>query len=146
MRPAIPWERGGFTVGTPVFLGAAHFADERRCGTLWVWQVGSRPRSRGHYVDEVRWTTRRKERAVGSAGTLPAGCENASVSEVVIREGESFEAALKKFTRRVQQDGLLSEAKRRQHYESPSIKRKRKADARERKQRKIRAKLAAQGL
>lgn len=94
----------------------------------------------------MRRTIRRKERAVGRAGTLPAGCESASVSEVVIREGESFEAALKKFTRRVQQDGLLSEAKRRQHYEPPSVKRKRKADARERKQRKIRAKLAAQGF
>jgi small subunit ribosomal protein S21 len=68
------------------------------------------------------------------------------VSEVVIREGESFEAALKKFTRRVQQDGLLSEAKRRQHYEPPSVKRKRKADARIRKQRKAQAKLAARGL
>jgi small subunit ribosomal protein S21 len=68
------------------------------------------------------------------------------VSEIVIREGESFEQALKKFTRRVQQDGLLSEAKRRQHFEPPSVKRKRKADARVRKARKARAKLSAQGL
>lgn len=68
------------------------------------------------------------------------------VSEVLIREGDSFEAALKRFTRKVQQDGLLSEAKRRQHYEPPSVKRKRKADARARKARKARAKAAAQGL
>jgi small subunit ribosomal protein S21 len=68
------------------------------------------------------------------------------LSEVLIKEGESFEAALKRFTRKVQQDGLLSEAKRRQHYEPPSVKRKRKADARARKARKARAKLAAQGL
>ena len=68
------------------------------------------------------------------------------VSEVLIKEGESFEAALKRFTRRVQQDGLLSEAKRRQHYEPPSVKRKRKADARARKARKARAKAAALGL
>ena len=68
------------------------------------------------------------------------------MSEIVIREGESFEQALKKFTRRVQQDGLLSEAKRRQHYEPPSMKRKRNADARVRKAHKARAKLAAQGL
>ena len=60
------------------------------------------------------------------------------MSEVVIRDGDSFEQALKRFTRRVQQDGLLSEAKRRQHYEPPSVKRKRKA-------RKARAKAAAKG-
>lgn len=68
------------------------------------------------------------------------------MTEVLIREGDSFEAALKKFTRRVQQDGLLSEAKRRQHYEPPSVKRKRKADARERKARKARAKAIAMGF
>ena len=68
------------------------------------------------------------------------------MSEIVIREGDSFEQALKKFTRRVQQDGILSEAKRRQRYEPPSVKRKRKADARMRKARKARAKLAGQGL
>ena len=67
------------------------------------------------------------------------------MTEVLIREGESFDQALKKFTRKVQQDGLLSEAKRRQHYEPPSVKRKRKADARERKARKARAKAAAMG-
>jgi small subunit ribosomal protein S21 len=67
------------------------------------------------------------------------------VTEVLIKEGDSFDQALKKFTRKVQQDGLLSEAKRRQHYEPPSVKRKRKADARERKARKARAKAAAMG-
>ena len=67
------------------------------------------------------------------------------MSEVVIRDGDSFEQALKRFTRRVHQDGLLSEAKRRQHYELPSVKCKRKADARERKARKAQAKAAAKG-
>ena len=67
------------------------------------------------------------------------------MSEVIIREGDSFEVALKKFTRRVQQEGLLSEARRRQHYEPPSVKRKRKAEARERKARKARLKAAAKG-
>ena len=67
------------------------------------------------------------------------------MSEVQIKEGESFEAALKRFTRKVQQDGLLSEAKRRQHYEPPSVKRKRKAENRARKERKARAKAAARG-
>jgi small subunit ribosomal protein S21 len=68
------------------------------------------------------------------------------VSEVLIKEGESFAAARKRFIRNVQQDGLLSEAKRRQHYGLPSVRRERKADARVRKAREARAKLAAQGL
>ena len=89
----------------------------------------------------------RKERAAVPTGPQkPPGCESDRVSEVVIKEGESFETALKRFMRKVQQDGLLSEAKRRQHYEPPSVKRKRKADARARKARKARAKAAAQGL
>lgn len=74
-----------------------------------------------------------------------ARLHNLSVSEIVIRDGDSFEVALKRFTRRVQQDGVLSEAKRRQHYEPPSVKRKRKAEARARKARKAMAKAAARG-
>jgi small subunit ribosomal protein S21 len=67
------------------------------------------------------------------------------MTEIVIRDHESFEGALKRFTRKVQQDGVLSEAKRRQHYEPPSMKRKRKAATRERKARKAAARAAARG-
>ena len=82
---------------------------------------------------------------VGSEVCVSIQATGTRVTEVLIKEGESFDQALKKFTRKVQQDGLLSEAKRRQHYEPPSVKRKRKADARERKARKARAKAAAMG-
>ncbi len=71
--------------------------------------------------------------------------QESPVSQIVIREGDSFEVALKRFSRKVQQDGVLSEAKRRRHYEPASVKRKRQADARARKMRKRQAKLAAQG-
>jgi small subunit ribosomal protein S21 len=67
------------------------------------------------------------------------------VSDIQIRDGDSFEGALKRFSRRVQQAGILSEAKRRQRYEPPSVKRKRKAEARARKLRKAQAKAAARG-
>jgi small subunit ribosomal protein S21 len=43
---------------------------------------------------------------------------------------------LKRFNKRVQQDGILSEARRREHYEKPSVKRKKKEAARLRKLRK----------
>jgi small subunit ribosomal protein S21 len=85
------------------------------------------------------------ERSAQPARYLPQGCATSSVCEITIREGDSFEVALKKFTRRVQQEGLLSEAKRRLHYEPPSVKRKRKAEARARKARKARLKAAARG-
>ena len=45
-------------------------------------------------------------------------------------------SALKRFNRKIQQDGVLAEARRRRHYEAPSAKRKRKAEARKRKARK----------
>jgi small subunit ribosomal protein S21 len=67
------------------------------------------------------------------------------MTEILIRDGDSFEVALKRFGRKVQQDGILSEAKRRRSYESPSMRRKRKTEARRRKQRKAQAKAAARG-
>lgn len=58
------------------------------------------------------------------------------LSEVIVGESEPFEVALKRFNKRVQQDGILSEARRREHYEKPSVKRKKKEAARLRKLRK----------
>jgi len=55
------------------------------------------------------------------------------VTQVVAHDNESFESLLKRFNKRVQQDGILAEARRREHYEKPSTKRKRKAAARRRK-------------
>ena len=58
------------------------------------------------------------------------------MSEVKIGEHDSFETALKRFNRKIQQDGVLAESRRRRHYEKPSAKRKRKAEARKRRARK----------
>jgi len=55
------------------------------------------------------------------------------MSEVKVNPGDSFEVALKRFNRKVQQDGILAEARRRKHYESPQARRKRKAIAHRRK-------------
>ena len=55
------------------------------------------------------------------------------VSEVKVSDHETFETALKRFNRKIQQDGILAEARRREHYEKPSVKRKRKAAALQRK-------------
>jgi len=62
----------------------------------------------------------------GRKGVIP-------LSEVKIGENDSFETALKRFNRKLQQDGILAEARRREHYEKPSVKRKRKEAAKRRK-------------
>lgn len=46
---------------------------------------------------------------------------------VSVREEESFENALRRFKRKCEKSGVLTELKRRQHFEKPSVKRKRKA-------------------
>ena len=48
---------------------------------------------------------------------------------VHVKEDESFENALRRFKRKCEKSGILSELKKRQHYEKPSTKRKRKAIA-----------------
>lgn len=60
------------------------------------------------------------------------------MTEVIVGNPENFEAALRRFTKMVQQDGILAEARRREHFEKPSVKRKRKEAARRRKAAKAR--------
>lgn len=55
------------------------------------------------------------------------------MSQVKVSEHESFETALKRFNGKIQQDCILAEARRREHDEKPSVKRKRKQAARLRK-------------
>ena len=56
--------------------------------------------------------------------------------EVRLGEGESFESLLRRFTRKVQQEGIISEVRRRGFYEKPSVKRKRKEATKRRKSNK----------
>lgn len=55
------------------------------------------------------------------------------MADVVSQENESFESLLRRFNKRVQQEGVLSELRRREFFEKPSIKRKRKEAAKMRK-------------
>lgn len=45
---------------------------------------------------------------------------------VKVRENESFEMALKRFKKQCERAGILSEIKKREHYEKPSVKKKKK--------------------
>ena len=50
-----------------------------------------------------------------------------SMPFVQVREEESFENALRRFKRKCEKEGILTELRKRQHFEKPSVKRKRKA-------------------
>ncbi len=51
------------------------------------------------------------------------------MSEVKIKENESLDSALRRFKRQCAKAGVLSELRKREHYEKPSVKRKKKSEA-----------------
>jgi small subunit ribosomal protein S21 len=58
------------------------------------------------------------------------------LTEVIVTENESFESALRRFNKKMHQDGVLAQARRREHYEKPSVRQKKKEAAKRRKSRK----------
>ena len=51
------------------------------------------------------------------------------MAEIRVGENESLESALKRFKRLTAREGTLAELRKREHYEKPSVKRKKKAEA-----------------
>ena len=51
------------------------------------------------------------------------------MAEIRIKENESLDSALRRFKRQCAKSGVLSEIKKREHYEKPSVKRKKKSEA-----------------
>lgn len=51
------------------------------------------------------------------------------MAEVRLGKNESLETALKRFKRSCARDGVLAEVRKREHYEKPSVKRKKKSEA-----------------
>jgi len=62
---------------------------------------------------------------------------NRNMAQVVVRENESLESALKRFKRSCARDGVMSELRKREHYEKPSVKRKKKSEAARKKAKKF---------
>jgi small subunit ribosomal protein S21 len=60
------------------------------------------------------------------------------MSEVHVREGESIDAALKRFRNACIKEGIKDEVKKRRYYRNPSTLRKEERQARERKARRKR--------
>src|SRR5690606_9778806 len=51
------------------------------------------------------------------------------MSGIRVKDGESIESALKRFKKATEKAGILSEIRKREHYEKPSVKKKKKAIA-----------------
>lgn len=51
------------------------------------------------------------------------------MSEVKVGENETLESALRRFKKKCSNSGVLSEARKREHYEKPSVKKKLKSEA-----------------
>ncbi|HEY8346625.1 MAG TPA: 30S ribosomal protein S21 [Symbiobacteriaceae bacterium] len=51
------------------------------------------------------------------------------MSEVRIGKNESLDSALRRFKRQLQKAGVLAEIRKREHYEKPSVRRKKKSEA-----------------
>jgi small subunit ribosomal protein S21 len=58
------------------------------------------------------------------------------MTEVKVKENESFERALRRFKKRCEKAGILSDLRKHRHFEKPSERRKRKANAAKRKSRR----------
>ena len=51
------------------------------------------------------------------------------MAEVRVGKNESLETAFKRFKRSCARDGVIAEVRKREHYEKPSVKRKKKSEA-----------------
>ena len=51
------------------------------------------------------------------------------MSQVRIKENESLDSALRRFKRQCAKSGVMAEVRKREHYEKPSVKRKKKSEA-----------------
>ncbi len=51
------------------------------------------------------------------------------MAEIRVKENESIDSALRRFKRSCAKSGVLMELRKREHYEKPSVKRKKKSEA-----------------
>ena len=51
------------------------------------------------------------------------------MAEIKIKDNESLDSALRGFKRQCARSGVLTELRKREHYEKPSVKRKKKSEA-----------------
>ena len=57
------------------------------------------------------------------------GGQGRDMSNVIVKENESLDSALRRFKRNCAKAGIQQEIRKREHYEKPSVRRKKKSEA-----------------
>ena len=58
------------------------------------------------------------------------------MAEIRVKDGETLDSALRRFKRQCQRSGIQAELRKRECYEKPSVKRKKKSEAARKKAKK----------
>jgi small subunit ribosomal protein S21 len=58
------------------------------------------------------------------------------VAKVIVKDGEALEKALKRFKKKVEAAGILKDVRKREHFVKPSVRRKEKQLAAEKRRRR----------
>ncbi|MDR1928411.1 MAG: 30S ribosomal protein S21 [Oscillospiraceae bacterium] len=51
------------------------------------------------------------------------------MSQIKVKENESLDSALRRFKKQSSRDGIIQEVRKREHYEKPSVRKKKKSEA-----------------
>ncbi|MBI4410869.1 MAG: 30S ribosomal protein S21 [Deltaproteobacteria bacterium] len=51
------------------------------------------------------------------------------MTTVIVKDGESLESAIRRFKKQCEKAGIIAEIRKREHYEKPSVKKKKKSQA-----------------
>ncbi len=60
---------------------------------------------------------------------MPTGTEEQVLPGIKLKDNETLEGALKRFKKQCEKAGLMYELRKREHYEKPSVRKKKKAVA-----------------
>ena len=66
---------------------------------------------------------------VRSGSEHTEGGQKTPMSNVIVKENESIDSALRRFKRNCAKAGIQQEIRKREHYEKPSVRRKKKSEA-----------------
>ena len=67
--------------------------------------------------------------ALTSKCCITHGGREVIMAEIRVKDNESLDSALRRFKRSCAKAGVLSEVRKREHYEKPSVRRKKKSEA-----------------
>lgn len=59
------------------------------------------------------------------------------MSTIRVGENESLDSALRRFKRKCSRDGIIGDLRRKEHYEKPSVQRKKKSEAARKRSKKM---------